>query len=255
MRKALIIGVFTGVSLLAASLPDAVQNDDQAAVTALLKQKADVNAAQGDGTTALHWAAFNDNLDLAKTLLAAGANVKATTRDGAITPLMMACRNGSAPMIELLLKAGANPNSSTVTGTTALMMAASSGSADAVKVLLDHGANVNAADLAHGQTALMFAASLNRADTIKVLMAHGANAGMTSMVTKTQVVRFNPDGNIVLPDEPDKPGAAKGKSPEPASLGTSLERLSRTSLACEDLRRTASQAVQPQEARPATAYA
>ncbi len=67
MRKALIIGVFTGASLFAASLPEAVQNDDQAAVQALLKQKVDVNAAQGDGTTALHWAAFNDNLDLAKT--------------------------------------------------------------------------------------------------------------------------------------------------------------------------------------------
>jgi ankyrin repeat protein len=201
--------VFAGVSLLAASLPDAVQNDDQATVQALLRQKVDVNAAQGDGTTALHWAAFNDNLNLTKLLLAAGANVKATTRDGAITPLMMACRNGSAPMIDLLLKAGANPNSATVTGTTALMMAASSGSADAVRVLLDHGANVNATDVAHGQTALMFAASLNRADTIKVLMAHGANASLTSMVTKTQVVRFNPDGNIVLTDEPEKPGAAK----------------------------------------------
>ena len=214
MRKALIIGVFTGASLFAASLPEAVQNDDQAAVQALLKQKVDVNAAQGDGTTALHWAAFNDNLDLAKTLLAAGANVKATTRDGAITPLMMACRNGSAPMIELLLKAGANPNSSTATGTTALMMAASSGSADAVKLLLDHGANVNAADLAHGQTALMFAASLNRADTIKVLMSHGADATLTSTVTKTQVVRFNPDGNIVLTDEAAKPEAAKEETKE-----------------------------------------
>jgi uncharacterized protein len=220
LRKALIIGIFTGASLLAASLPDAVQNDDQATVQALLKQKVDVNAAQGDGTTALHWAAFNDNLDLAKTLLAAGANVRATTRDGSITPLMMACRNGSAPMIDLLLKAGANPNSATVTGTTALMMAASSGSADAVKVLLDHGANVNGTDQAHGQTALMFAASLNRADTIKVLMAHGADASLTSTVTKTQTVRFNADGNIVLTDDPAKPEAAREEPKDKAKEKT-----------------------------------
>ena len=144
---------------------------------------------------------------------------------------MMACRNGSAPMIELLLKAGANPNSSTTTGTTALMMAASSGSADAVKVLLDHGANVNAADLTHGQTALMFAASLNRADTIKVLMSHGADATLTSTVTKTQVVRFNPDGNIVLTDEGEKPEAAKS---EPARSAPAKEKTEEAKPAADD---------------------
>ncbi len=73
---------------------------------------------------------------------------------------------------------------------------------------------MNAADLAHGQTALIFAASLNRADTIKVLMSHGADATLTSTVTKTQVVRFNPDGNIVLTDEAAKPEAAKEETKE-----------------------------------------
>ena len=76
------------------------EQGDTDAVRSLLAQKADVNAAQGDGTTALHWAAFNDDLEMAKMLLAAGANVKAATRIGAITPLFMACKNGNAAMIE-----------------------------------------------------------------------------------------------------------------------------------------------------------
>jgi uncharacterized protein len=137
-------------------------------------------------------------------LLAAGANVKATTRDGALTPLFLACKNGSAPMIELLLKAGADPNSTTETGTTALMLAASAGNPAALKVLLAHVANVNARDLAHGQTALMFAAALNRAEAIIVLIAHGADPSITSKVTKTERVRFNADG-IPTPDEPSAP--------------------------------------------------
>jgi ankyrin repeat protein len=191
-------------------IADAAQNGDRAAVRALIVKKVDVNAPQGDGTTALHWAAFNDDQDLAKLLLAAGAHVKAATRDGAITPLFLACKNGSGPMIELLLKAGADPNSATEAGTTALMMAAAAGNPDALKVLIADGANVNARDLAHGQTPLIFAASLNRADAIKVLLANGADPAVTSKVTKTERVRFNADG-VPAPDEP-APAAAKSET-------------------------------------------
>src|ERR1019366_1154548 len=89
-------------------LPDAARQGDRNAVQTLLRQKADVNAGEGDGTTALHWAASTNDIEMAKTLLAAGANVKAKSRIGGVTPLFMACRNGSAAMIELLLKAGAD---------------------------------------------------------------------------------------------------------------------------------------------------
>jgi uncharacterized protein len=187
-------------------LADAAQNGDRTAVRSLLAKKVNVNAAQGDGTTALHWAAFNDDRDVAKLLLAAGANVKAATRDGAITPLFLAAKNGSTQMIELLLKAGADPNSATETGTTALMMAASAGNPEALEVLIAHGANVNAKDAAHGQTALIFAAAMNRAEVIKVLMAHGADPAITSKVTKTERVRFNADG-VPAPDELPTPAA------------------------------------------------
>lgn len=198
---AFVAGIFAFAASTDTRLADAVQNNDHAAVRALLAKKVDVNAQQGDGTTALHWAAFNDDVDIAKLLLAAQANVKAATRDGAITPLFLAAKNGSAPMIELLLKAGADANSTTETGTTPLMMAASAGNPDALKVLLAHGAKVNARDLAHGQTALIFAASLNRAAAIKVLLANGADPAITSKVTKVERVRFNADG-VPAPDDP-----------------------------------------------------
>ncbi len=102
--------------------------------------------------------------------------MKAETREGAITPLFMACTNGNAAMIDVLLKSGADANSVKANGTTALMTASASGSADAVKVLLDHGADVNAKESVHGQTALMFAAALNRDAVVKVLLAHKADA-------------------------------------------------------------------------------
>src|SRR5579884_1280987 len=117
-------------------LTDAAQRGDKEAVRSLLRQKVDVNAAEGDGATALHWAAHNDDLDMVKMLLAAGASVKAATREGAITPLHMACVNGSAAMIQILLKAGANPNAAKANGTTALMTASASGSVEAVQALL-----------------------------------------------------------------------------------------------------------------------
>jgi len=137
---------------LAAVPPDtrvaaAAMQDDMQTVRTLLNQKVDVNTAQGDGMTALHWAAFKDDLDMAQILLKAGANVKATTRIGDMTPLFLACTNGNAKMIDLLIKSGADPKvANTVTGQTALMMAASAGNPDAVKVLMDHGADLNAKD-------------------------------------------------------------------------------------------------------------
>jgi ankyrin repeat protein len=209
---ALVAGLFAAST--DTRLADAVQNGDRTAVRSLLAKKVDVNAPQGDGTTALHWAAFNDDRDTAKLLLAAGANVKAATRVGAITPLFFACKNGSAAMIELLLKAGADANSATETGTTALMMAASAGNPEALKVLLAHGAKVNERDSAHGQTALIFAAALNRAEAIKVLMANGADPSITSKVTKTERVRFNADG-VPAPDEPPTPAAKETTAKEP----------------------------------------
>jgi len=158
------IGVFGMAIMLSGAagetrIADAAQHDDQVAVRSLIAKHADVNAAQGDGMTALHWAASRDDLEMARLLIQAGANVNAITRLNAVTPLMMACKQAGAALIEMLLKAVANANAVEESGTTPLMLAAASGSADAVKDLLDYGAHVNAKEGAHGQTALMFAAA------------------------------------------------------------------------------------------------
>ncbi|HLH38212.1 MAG TPA: ankyrin repeat domain-containing protein [Bryobacteraceae bacterium] len=207
--KTVISGICVAVLAAAAGdsrLSEAAMRGDRAAVKSLLAQKVDVDGAQGDGTTALHWAAFRDDLETAKILIQAGANVRVTTREGGITPLIMACTNGSAPMIQLLLNAGADVNQAKTNGTTPLMTAAASGSAEAVKILLDHGADVNAKESAHGQTALMFAAALNRDAVIRVLMAHKADPSIATSVTKVVRVRFDQDGNIVE----DRPGGGRG---------------------------------------------
>jgi ankyrin repeat protein len=193
-------------------LSDAAMQGDRDTVRSLLAQKVDVNAPQGDGTTALHWAAYKDDVEMAKMLLASGASAKATTRIGAITALFMASKNGSAPMIELLLKAGADSNVTDEHGTTALMTAAASGSVDAVKMLIDHGADVNAREGTHGQTALMFAAALNRDSAIRMLLAHGADPSITTKAVKLPkpAPRFD-DGNPVPEAKEAKPAAAPAK--------------------------------------------
>ena len=183
----IVLGVF-GASCLTAILTaagsmtvaDAAMQGDREAARALLQKGADVNAAQSDGMTALHWAALKSDEELAKMLLYAGANVKAATRLGGYTPLLMASKNGDAAMIEALVGGGADPNSATTNGTTALMLAAASGKADAVKVLLDHKADINARENARGETALMFAAAYGRTDVIRLMTARGADVKLTT---------------------------------------------------------------------------
>lgn len=179
-----LLSVTTLVSAAATDtrLSTAAMNGDKAIVQSLLKENVDVNAPQGDGTTALHWAAYRDDLEMAQLLIQAGARTDAKTRLGDITPLYMASKNGNAAMIKVLLNAGADTWSTTTTGTTPLMLAAASGSSDGVKLLLDRGVDVNAKDINQGQTALMFAAALDRAEVIKILAARGANLNAVSLV-------------------------------------------------------------------------
>ena len=157
-----------------APLADAVEKMDGPKIRALLKERVDVNAPQVDGTTALHWAAYKNDVATAELLLGAGANVKAATRYG-VTPLSLACTNGSAPMVDLLLKAGADPNASLPGGETPLMTAARTGSLAVVKTLLARGALVDGKDDRRGQTALMWAAAEGHADIVETLIDGGAD--------------------------------------------------------------------------------
>jgi ankyrin repeat protein len=168
-----------GVTVSAAAPSDlrlvqAVKNNELKTVRALLAQHADVNAAEADGSTALHWAAQRNSVEAADLLIAAGANVKAATRYN-ITPLFLACTNGNAVLVEHLLKAGVDANSTAEQGQTALMTAALNGAADAVRVLLMHGANVNAAEPGTNQTALMWAASEGNAAAIETMVEYNAD--------------------------------------------------------------------------------
>ncbi len=155
-------------------LPDAAQHKDAQAIRALLAQRADPNAAQVDGATALHWAASNDDLAAAQALVRAGAQVKSTNRYG-VTPLSLACTNGNAAMIELLIKAGADPNAMLTGGETALMTAARSGNAEAVKVLIAAGADVKVREDRRKQTPLMWAAAEGHVEVVLALIKAGAD--------------------------------------------------------------------------------
>jgi ankyrin repeat protein len=176
--KAIRIGLFATVSMFGARsgapLADAAEEADTAALRSLLAQHADVNAPQVDGTTALHWAAFRDDIETARLLLRAGAAVKAANRYG-VTPLSMACTNGNGAMVELLLQAGADPNTTLPGGETALMTASRTGRVAAVRSLLAHGALVNTKEPRTGQTALMWAAAEGNVEAIEALLRAGAN--------------------------------------------------------------------------------
>jgi ankyrin repeat protein len=184
-----LIATLSALALVAAApgdvttsspVADAAMRGERETMRALLKDGSDVNAAQGDGMTALHWAALSNDREMAEVLLYAGANVKAATRLGSYTPLVLASRNGNAILVDTLLKAGADANATTSTGASALMLAAASGSADAVRLLLDSGAEVNAKESSQGQTALMFAAGYNRVEALGVLLERGADPALAT---------------------------------------------------------------------------
>ncbi len=164
------------------TVADAAMQGDRTGVKALLQQGSDVNAAQGDGMTALHWAAMKNDAELAQMLVYAGANVRATTRLGANTPLVIAARNGNAAVVQVLLKAGADQKAATSTGTTPLMLASASGNVEAVKALLAAGADLEAKESSMQQTPLMFAAAFSRVEVMKVLIASGADVKAATKV-------------------------------------------------------------------------
>jgi len=172
---------------------DAAMNRDRATVRTLLTSGEDVNAAQGDGMTALHWAARHGDAELVSMLLAAGANVRATTRLGGYTPLLMAAELGHASSIEALIAAGADPKGTTTSGVTALMLAAASGQGDAVRSLVAHGADVNAAEPTRGETALMFAVANRRDQAVRALIAAKADVNIATKVVSLKAAPPSPE--------------------------------------------------------------
>lgn len=204
------------------SLPDAAERKDFARVRVLVEQKADVNARQPDGMTALHWATHYGDFASAKLLVAAGADAKSASRYG-VAPLSLACMRGDAAIVDLLLAAGADPNTALPGGETALMTAARTGIPDPVKALLARGANVNAKER-KGQTALMWAAAEGHLEVVDTLLAAGADfrtplgSGFTPLFFAVRqghidvVFRLLKEGiDVNEPMRPDQRGGARGK--------------------------------------------
>ncbi len=160
-------------------LVNAAKKQDWQTVQSLLTNENNINEAQGDGTTALAWSVYWDNLDTAKQLIDAGADVNAGNYLG-VTPLILAARNQNPRIIAALLEAGADPNQATWSGETVLMTAAKTGGTQSITHLLDHGATINTQDPRRGQTALMWAISYGHPDVAKVLIDRGANVNLRS---------------------------------------------------------------------------
>jgi ankyrin repeat protein len=194
----LALPVCSAVLMADSTLADAVQRGDADPVHLIPANRDAVNAAQPDGTTALHWAVRHNDAALVDALIKAGADVKAATRYG-VTAMSLAATNGNAAIIRRLLDAGVDANAANAGGETALMTATRTGKLDAMKVLLDRGANVNAHDTARAQTALMWAVTENHPDAVKLLLDRGADIHMSTVVTVTP-------GEYV----PARPAAASG---------------------------------------------
>jgi len=165
-----------------APVADAAKRGDLEAVRTLLRDGADVNAAQGDGMTALHWSALHGSVEMMDVLLMAGATTSAMTRLGGYTALHLASSNGNAGAVRRLLEAGSQADRPTSTGVRPLHLAAQAGSAGAITALLERGAEIEARDETHGRTPLIFAASRSRTEAMRALIAAGADVRATTKV-------------------------------------------------------------------------
>ena len=187
---AAVVIVVTGLGVSASTdspLISAVKNRDIESVRALLKQRVDINATQGDGATPLHWAAHRDDLATADLLIRAGARAN-VANDLGTTPLHLACTNRSAPMVDRLLAAGASASATLLSGETALMTCARAGEAGAVKALLARGADVNAREHEHQQTALMWAVAQRHPEVVRLLIEARADIRARSLTYAQTVV-------------------------------------------------------------------
>jgi uncharacterized protein len=175
----------TGAAYADDSLVDVAQSKSHDLAVAMIAKGADVHARSADGTTALHWAAYNDDADLVQRLIKAGAEVSAKNSYGA-TPLWTASTVADPVIIKALLKAGANANEENAEGETPLMVVARTGNIESAKLLLSHGAKVNAKEQWGGQSPLMWAAAQKQPEMVKLLISHGANVNDRSDVRDWQ---------------------------------------------------------------------
>src|SRR5262245_39444366 len=184
------------------TLADRIQSGDRKAALAMIASGADVNKAQPDGTTPLHWAAYRVDRELVQTLLKKGAKADAVNRYGA-SPVAEAARVANVDLVGMLLEAGADANASNEDGQTALMLAARTGNVAVAEVLVKHGADVNRRERFKDQTAVMWAAGENRPEMVAFLISKGADLSVRAKSTDwpTQIsneprVQYRPTGGL-----------------------------------------------------------
>jgi len=206
--RSIVVCIIAALSLSVVSLSavpsavaDAAMKGEIATVRSLIAQKEDVNSPQADGTTALHWAAFQFNLEMVDLLIQAGAKVKVANREG-VTPLAIASLYGNASIVTRLLTAGADAKERGSNGVTVLMLAARNGDADTVWTLLTHGADVNAKETTSERTALMWAVDQDHPAAVRALIVGGANLGALPADSAYRKERTQiPDTNSTVPDD------------------------------------------------------
>ena len=176
----------------AGTLIDAAKANDGVGALALIKDKADVNAAESDGTTPLHYAVYHDDVALVDSLLKAGAKASVANKYGS-TPLLEAALRGNPAVIEKLVKAGADVNAGNGDGQTALLILSRTSNVEAAKFLISHGANVNVTEHWHDQTPLMWASAESQPAMVKLLLDHGAKVDQHSRLNHwTRMVTAEP---------------------------------------------------------------
>lgn len=197
------LGAFsTRAALAESTLADQIQNGNRRIALELIDEGADVNAAQGDGATPLHWAVYRIDTPLVEALLAHGADASATNDFGA-SPLTEAVKTANPELVGILLAAGADPESPNLDGQTALMLAARAGSLPIAKALVEHGADVGAHETWRGQTALMWAAGGRFTELTQYLVEQGADVGTRAVVndwgaqiTSEPRAQYRPTGGL-----------------------------------------------------------
>ena len=230
MLTAVCVAVLLGATTPPeAPVADAAMRGDVDTVRVLLRSGADVNEAQGDGMTALHWAARNDDVELAEVLIYAGGDLDAGTRIGRYTPLHVAAREGNSRVVEALLEAGSSPEAVTTnSGATPLHLAASSGDSRIVSQLIEHGADVEARDAKWGQTPLIFAAAMNRVEVIELLLGAGVDPNQASRaVDVVEMSKADSEAdsrmNELLADFKEREGGGPGWLPTPSQVQAAVD--------------------------------